>query len=58
MGRPEDAPAYEPIPVSDEEKALIRGGTQILVKNQSSAPFRAFAIHSACAAPCLRRSGP
>ncbi|MBW7957561.1 MAG: PD-(D/E)XK nuclease family protein [Deltaproteobacteria bacterium] len=43
-GRLEDAPAYEPLPVSEEEKALIRGGTQIL-KNQSLCPFRAFAIH-------------
>ncbi|WKZ34069.1 MAG: PD-(D/E)XK nuclease family protein [Thermodesulfobacteriota bacterium] len=43
-GRLEDAPACEPPPVSDEEKALIRGGTQVL-KNQSLCPFRAFAIH-------------
>lgn len=43
-GRLEDAPTDEPIPVSEKEKALIRGGTQIL-KNQSLCPFRAFAVH-------------
>ena len=35
---------YFPIPVSAEEKELIRGGTDIL-KNQAECPFRAFAIH-------------
>lgn len=43
-GRLEEAPPDDPPPVSEDEKALIRGGTQIL-KDQSLCPFRAFAIH-------------
>lgn len=40
----ENALPEAPVPVSDAEKAIIRGGTSIL-KNQSMCPFRAFAIH-------------
>lgn len=40
----EEAPQDCPLPVSDEERAALRGGTSIL-KNQSICPFRAFAIH-------------
>jgi ATP-dependent helicase/nuclease subunit B len=40
----ENVQDYFAIPVSPEEKKLIKGGTGIL-KNQAECPFRAFAIH-------------
>lgn len=40
----EEAPLEGPLPVGDEERAALRGGTSIL-KNQSICPFRAFVIH-------------
>ena len=46
----EEAPQDTPLPVGDEERALIRGGTSIL-KNQSICPFRAFVIHRLNAVP-------
>ncbi|NIP99073.1 MAG: hypothetical protein GWM98_00435, partial [Nitrospinaceae bacterium] len=35
---------FSPIPVSDEEKSSIRGGTGI-IKHQALCPFQAFAVH-------------
>lgn len=46
----EEAPIEAPLPVSDEEKATLRGGTSI-IKNQSICPFRAYAIHRLHARP-------
>lgn len=46
----EEVPIEGPLPVSDAEKATLRGGTPIL-KNQSICPFRAFAIHRLHARP-------
>ncbi|MCC6502539.1 MAG: PD-(D/E)XK nuclease family protein [Deltaproteobacteria bacterium] len=40
----EDGLPDGPVPVSEPEKAALRGGTSIL-KNQSICPFRAFALH-------------
>lgn len=46
----EEAPQDGLLPVSDEERAALRGGTSIL-KNQSICPFRAFAMHRLHASP-------
>lgn len=46
----EELPLEGPLPVSEAEKATLRGGTSIL-KNQSICPFRAFAIHRLNARP-------
>ncbi|MFQ5737094.1 MAG: PD-(D/E)XK nuclease family protein [Thermodesulfobacteriota bacterium] len=44
----EDAPPDAPIPVGEQEREFVTGGTEI-IKNQSHCPFKAFAVHRLCA---------